>query len=42
MIIANGNDFSIIHRIVEGENEGTIFKAHRDDDFYLMDYVDKL
>ena len=39
MIIANGRDFSVLHRIMEGENIGTIFIADKNDDFYLQDYV---
>jgi len=42
MIIANGNDLSVIHRIIDGENIGTIFMADKNDDFYLLDYVEKL
>ena len=40
MIIANGADMSIIHRIMDGESIGTLFKANRTDDFYLIDYLD--
>ncbi len=40
MIIANGADMSIIHRIMDGERIGTLFKANRTDDFYLIDYLD--
>lgn len=36
MVIANGNDFHNIHKIIEGKNVGTIFKANKtEDDFYL-------
>lgn len=42
MIIANGADFSVIHKIMEGEQLGTIFLADKNDDFYLLDYVEKL
>lgn len=41
MIIANGGDMGIIHRIMDGERIGTLFKANRVDDFYLIDYLDK-
>lgn len=40
MIIANGNDMGIIHRIMDGERIGTLFKANRIPDFYLIDYLD--
>lgn len=40
MIIANGSDMGIIHRIIDGERIGTVFKANRTEDFYLIDYLD--
>lgn len=40
MIIANGSDMGIIHKIIEGERIGTMFKANRTEDFYLIDYLD--
>lgn len=40
MIIANGADMGIIHRIMEGERIGTMFRANRTEDFYLIDYLD--
>ena len=42
MIIANSRDVRIIHRIMDGRDYGTIFLAHRDDDFYLTDFVEHL
>lgn len=39
MIIASGKDFRILHRIFEGQYTGTLFLAHKDEDFYLADYV---
>lgn len=36
MVIANGSDMGIIHRIMEGERIGTVFKANRTEDFYLI------
>lgn len=39
MIIANADDMRIIHRIMDGRDIGTFFKAHRDENFYLADYV---
>ncbi|MCD8097241.1 MAG: glutamate 5-kinase [Lachnospiraceae bacterium] len=40
MVIANGADMGVIHRIVDGERIGTLFKANRIEDFYLIDYLD--
>lgn len=44
MIIANGEDVSVLHRIIEGvkEHTGTLFLAHKQEDFFLIDYVEKL
>lgn len=41
MVIANGKDMGIIHQIVDGEPLGTLFKANRTEDFYLIDYLDE-
>jgi glutamate 5-kinase len=42
MIIANGKDVRIIHRIMEGRNYGTIFKANKNEDFDFAKFVDDL
>lgn len=42
MIIANSSDIRIIHRIMDGREIGTLFRAHKDENFYLKDYVQKL
>ncbi len=42
MIIANGEDFHIIHRIMQGESCGTLFRANQKEEFYLIDYIDKM
>ncbi len=42
MIIANGKDVRIIHRLIDGKEYGTIFKAHKNEDFYLEDYVENM
>lgn len=39
MVIANGADIQTISRIMQGENIGTLFKAHKDEQFKLMDYL---
>lgn len=42
MVIANGGDVRVIHRIMEGRNYGTIFKANRDEYFNFTDFIDNL
>jgi glutamate 5-kinase len=42
MIICNSSDIGILHRIMDGENVGTLFLANRDEDFNLPEYIDKL
>lgn len=42
MVIANSKDVGILHRIVNGEKEGTLFVAHKDDSFDLPAFVDHL
>lgn len=42
MVIANGKDFHVLHRIIQGRNYGTIFAANRKEEFYLIDYIDRL
>lgn len=39
MIIANGEDVDIIHGLMKGEDKGTMFMAHANLDFDLMDYI---
>ncbi|RGZ01488.1 glutamate 5-kinase [Clostridium sp. AM58-1XD] len=39
MIIANGDDVEIVEKIVAGETKGTLFLAHANLDFDLMDYI---
>lgn len=41
MIIANGNDFRHIHDIVEGKSIGTLFLAHKNEDFNLKRYIEE-
>ena len=40
MVIANGKDVSVIHKIMEGRNYGTLFVENRNDDFCLSDFVE--
>lgn len=42
MVIANGEDFRNIHRVIEGKDCGTLFLSHKKDEFYLMDYLEKM
>ncbi len=42
MIIANSQDIGILHRLLGGEKEGTLFLAHEDEGFDLPEFVDNL
>ena len=42
MLIANSRDVRIIHRLMDGQNLGTLFVAHKDEDFDLPGFVSKL
>lgn len=42
MVIANGEDVRVIHRIMEGRNYGTIFKANKNEAFNFAQFVDNL
>lgn len=42
MVIANGKDVRVIHRIMEGRNYGTIFKANKNEAFNFAQFVDNL
>ncbi len=39
MVIANGEDFHVIHKIMQGQNYGTIFVGKKDHSFSLVDYL---
>ena len=39
MVIANSKDIKVIHRILSGQNIGTLFLAHKDEHFDLPLYV---
>ena len=41
MIIANGKDFHVIHKIMQGRDYGTLFLSHPKDEFFLLDYLDR-
>lgn len=40
MVIANASDFANIHRVIYGEETGTLFLADRKQEFNLMDYLE--
>lgn len=42
MVIANGADFHVIHKITEGRNHGTLFVSQSKEEVYLIDIIDKL
>ena len=42
MVIANSKDIGVIHRIADGQNEGTLFVAHHDPSFDLPLFVQTL
>ena len=39
MIIANGEDVHVIHRIMQGENIGTLFIGNKDENFSIEDFL---
>lgn len=39
MVIANGEEVSVIQEIIDGKNKGTLFMAHTNLDFDLMHYL---
>lgn len=39
MVIANGIDVEVIGRIIDGQEVGTLFLAHKDDNFDLDDFL---
>ncbi|MBD5136886.1 MAG: glutamate 5-kinase [Lachnospiraceae bacterium] len=41
MVISNGNDLLNIYRIINGEECGTLFLAHKNENFYLADYIEE-
>lgn len=42
MVIANGADFHTIHKVVEGRDYGTLFVGNKQEEFFLIDYIEKL
>lgn len=42
MVIANSEDIKVIHRILSGQNIGTLFLSHKDEKFDLPLYVQQM
>ena len=42
MVIANGSDFHNIHRVTKGDDCGTLFVEKKQEEFFLIDYIEKL
>lgn len=42
MVIANGSDFHNIHRVIDGDDCGTLFVGKKQEEFFLIDYIEKL
>ena len=42
MLIANSRDVRLLHRLMDGQNLGTLFVAHRDENFDLPGFVSRL
>lgn len=41
MIIANGKNIGILHKIFEDRFVGTVFLANKDEDFYIPDFIEQ-
>ncbi|MBR6019677.1 MAG: glutamate 5-kinase [Lachnospiraceae bacterium] len=41
MVICNGGDMKNLRHVIEGRNVGTIFRAHKNENFHLIDYLQK-
>ncbi len=42
MIIANGADMRILHRIMDGRDIGTLFTANKDESFDMIDFINNI
>ena len=42
MLIASGEDFHVLHRILQGEQVGTLFLPDKKDEFYLLNYMEQM
>ena len=41
MVICNGCDMKNLRHVLEGRNVGTLFRAHKNENFHLIDYLTK-
>lgn len=41
MIIANGKDVGVLHKIFEDNFVGTVFTANKNEDFYIPDFIEE-
>lgn len=39
MVITNASDMALLEKVVSGEKVGTLFKAHKNKDFHLINYL---
>jgi glutamate 5-kinase len=39
MVIANGDDVRNINHVMDGKKVGTLFKAHKKQNFNILDYI---
>lgn len=39
MLIANGEDFHVLHRLINGSEIGTLFVSHQAENFHLIDFL---
>lgn len=42
MVIANGEDFHVLHKIMQGRSHGTLFQAKPDEHFFLEDCLEEM
>ena len=42
MVIANAADFHVIHKIMQGRAYGTLFLSHKKNDFYVLDFLERI
>ena len=40
MVIANSKDIDVVSRIIDGENVGTLFLAHKTENFSMIDFLE--
>ena len=40
-VICNADDMKKLRHVLEGRNEGTLFRAHKNENFHLIDYLNK-